>query len=363
MRYKIGDKVKFLNDIGGGVITGLKGSDMVLVLGDNGFEIPVMIFDLVLDNPNDVFFTKEETPSFADDEEIDIDKLRESVRKELAEDDFDVFAFKEQYQKENIEAVIKVPKKEGLYLAVSKVSAEKINIYFINDSSHYVLYHFATEINPNQVQLLEAGMCDKGEKELIGEFDREFFNENRSFFVQLLCFKDHKYNKKEPIVQTVTVKSIQVARGNGFSANEYLDSDTLLIKLDKDQSLEEALDKLSQNEIRKQAGEYKPKPIVIKKNTKNPDIEEIDLHIEEIIDNHEGLSNREILDIQMARFETTLTGAINGTTKRIVFIHGIGNGRLKMEVRNMLDKKYFLYKYQDASFEEYGYGATMVMLR
>jgi hypothetical protein len=48
--------------------------------------------------------------------------------------------------------------------------------------------------------------------------------------------------------------------------------------------------------------------------------------------------------------------------RKIVFIHGVGNGKLKLEIRRSLDRDYPQLKYQDASFQEYGYGATMVIL-
>ncbi|MFP4019887.1 MAG: Smr/MutS family protein [Bacteroidales bacterium] len=47
----------------------------------------------------------------------------------------------------------------------------------------------------------------------------------------------------------------------------------------------------------------------------------------------------------------------------MVFIHGVGNGRLRYELRKSLDKDYPDLDYQDASFQEYGYGATLVFLR
>ena len=102
----------------------------------------------------------------------------------------------------------------------------------------------------------------------------------------------------------------------------------------------------------------KPKP-----EKKNSDISEIDLHITEILDDHRGMSNGEILQVQLDRFTTTLEGALKTDQKRIVFIHGLGNGKLKFEVRKLLDTKYNHLKYQDASFKEYGYGATMVILK
>jgi dsDNA-specific endonuclease/ATPase MutS2 len=47
----------------------------------------------------------------------------------------------------------------------------------------------------------------------------------------------------------------------------------------------------------------------------------------------------------------------------VVFIHGVGNGTLKLEIRRELEKKDKILTFQDASFKEYGYGATMVNLK
>ena len=90
--------------------------------------------------------------------------------------------------------------------------------------------------------------------------------------------------------------------------------------------------------------------------------EEVDLHIENIVDDHKDLSVREILKIQMDRFEVSLEGAIRNRQKRIIYIHGTGAGKLKYQIRKTLDDKYQRLRYQDASFLEYGYGATLVLL-
>lgn len=37
---KIGDKVQFLSEIGGGIIAGFKGKDIALVEDEDGFQIP-----------------------------------------------------------------------------------------------------------------------------------------------------------------------------------------------------------------------------------------------------------------------------------------------------------------------------------
>ena len=89
---------------------------------------------------------------------------------------------------------------------------------------------------------------------------------------------------------------------------------------------------------------------------------EIDLHIETLIDDHRNMDNGQILEIQLSRFRTSLETALLHKGNRIVFIHGVGNGKLKFELRKILDTEYKKVRYQDASFKEYGYGATMVLI-
>jgi uncharacterized protein len=45
---KIGDKVRFLSEVGGGIVTGFKGKDFVLVEDADGFDIPMPIRECVV---------------------------------------------------------------------------------------------------------------------------------------------------------------------------------------------------------------------------------------------------------------------------------------------------------------------------
>ena len=65
----------------------------------------------------------------------------------------------------------------------------------------------------------------------------------------------------------------------------------------------------------------------------------------------------------MEKVESEMKLAIQNRAKRIVFIHGVGQGVLKQEVAKLLKLKFKKYYFHDASFKEYGYGATMVVLR
>lgn len=100
------------------------------------------------------------------------------------------------------------------------------------------------------------------------------------------------------------------------------------------------------------------------KTVKSQDlIPEIDLHIEQLVENHRGWTNHEILTFQIRTFRTFLEKSANQKAKRIVVIHGVGNGVLKQEIRSFLDGSK-RYKYCDADFSHYGFGgATQVDIR
>ena len=89
----------------------------------------------------------------------------------------------------------------------------------------------------------------------------------------------------------------------------------------------------------------------------------IDLHIEELIDSHKGLSNSQILNIQLTNFKRELNVAIRRKASKLIVIHGVGEGVLKAEIRKELYDHFPEYDYHDASYKEYGYGATEVVLR
>ena len=70
-----------------------------------------------------------------------------------------------------------------------------------------------------------------------------------------------------------------------------------------------------------------------------PEIIEVDLHINELLDNVSGLSNADILNYQMTRFREVLEENKDFKGQKIVFIHGVGNGTLKTELRKELYRK------------------------
>ena len=89
---------------------------------------------------------------------------------------------------------------------------------------------------------------------------------------------------------------------------------------------------------------------------------EIDLHIESLLESHAGMSNQAILNHQLKEFRAFFKRAKEHHIRKLIVIHGVGEGILKDEVRAFLGNKNGI-EYYDADFREYGKGATAIEIR
>ena len=88
----------------------------------------------------------------------------------------------------------------------------------------------------------------------------------------------------------------------------------------------------------------------------------VDLHASEILETTAGMSSADIHDYQRDYFHRTMQEHIRERGRKIVFIHGKGDGVLRASIERELRRKYPTCRFQDASFQEYGYGATQVTI-
>ena len=88
---------------------------------------------------------------------------------------------------------------------------------------------------------------------------------------------------------------------------------------------------------------------------------EVDLHINQLVNSSRGMSNHEMLSLQLDTARHKLDFAINKRIQKIVFIHGVGEGVLKMELEYLFGR-YDNVKYYDANYQKYGLGATEVYI-
>ncbi len=99
-----------------------------------------------------------------------------------------------------------------------------------------------------------------------------------------------------------------------------------------------------------------------KKSRKDEFVLEVDLHIEKLVPSKRGMSNYDILTLQMETAKRQLDFAIKNRMPKVVFIHGVGEGVLKAELDFMLGR-YDTISFQDANYQKYGLGATEVYIK
>ena len=88
---------------------------------------------------------------------------------------------------------------------------------------------------------------------------------------------------------------------------------------------------------------------------------EFDLHIEKLVPSLKGLSTMDILNYQVDAARGQLEFALRKKVRRVVFIHGVGQGVLKEELRTLF-RRYEGLRVSDADPRDYGMGATEVYI-
>ncbi|MCK5823148.1 MAG: DUF2027 domain-containing protein [Bacteroidales bacterium] len=353
MKINVGDKVKFLNDVGGGTVTKFIDKKNILVLNEYNFEVPVAISEVIISH-----------------EENSYTQVSETVEQEDSTPS-------EPLEKENIfypeTEVVDDNNDVKVYFAFVPTEADNIvnsdfDTYLINDSNYHIMYNYITN-KEGQHFGTDAGVLEANTKLSLDSFKREELNDLPEFIFQFIIYKKGSCDVYSPIQQSITVKPTKFYKENSFKENDFFEENSLIFNLLDKSPMQDELDKLSQKDFKniireKESGNKRPR-IATKRENKiaAAAITEVDLHINALIDNNKGMSNSEMLEIQLNEFEKKLDEAIKNKIKKIVFIHGVGNGVLKMKLRHELSTKHKKLKFQDASFKEYGYGATMVFIR
>jgi Smr domain-containing protein len=86
----------------------------------------------------------------------------------------------------------------------------------------------------------------------------------------------------------------------------------------------------------------------------------IDLHIEKLTDSWKHLSNFEILTIQLKTFEKFYDLAVAHYQPSLIVIHGVGIGKLRDEIHDILRTKKEVSSFINQYHPNYGYGATEI---
>ena len=377
---KIGDKVRFLSATGGGRISGFKGKNIVLVEDEDGFEIPTLISEVVVVDTDDYNISKVHTsavPNF---------KKPAPEKKETVEEDYDPA---------DREITFKMPVEErkggdalAAYLAfvpidIKSMSSTNFETYFVNDCNYFMRFNYLVA-EGNSWRLHYTAEAEPNTKLFVEEFSRDKLNEMERIAIQVLSYKKEKGFLFKPAVDVkLRIDPVKFYKLHTFQENDFFETPALLYTIvENDEPVKPLVMDAKKMKQQMYAGsnateqhnnrhdnsyvrrydnsQSKGKAPVRKQNG---DIVVVDLHASEVLDSTAGLSNSDILNYQLDVFHRTLEEYKNKKGQKIVFIHGKGDGVLRQAIIQQLKYKYKKYTFQDASFQEYGYGATQVTIR
>jgi len=343
MNINIGDKVRFLNDIGGGTVVKIISKSQVMVKDSNEFEYPF---------PTNELIVIEKAKPEPEKQENNIIKKEPDT----------------QIQKRGIE--IKSDNNSEILFAFVKKKNEAFDgfeCFLINDSNFYIFYHIVLR-GENGFEKMDAEILEPNTKICVGILSRSQINFSKEITIQMVLF-----NHPHQVLHTMVERKIKIVPINFFQdyrflENDFMDEKAYIFELLKEkQGLGESIKTQEdfESNIQNKNLLFEEEPEDDKPQRynprKKPAVIEVDLHINQLVESVIGLSNAEILQIQMKTFHEAMTDAITNKAGKVILIHGIGNGTLKAAIRESLDIQYKL-KYEDASFREYGFGATMVIL-
>lgn len=354
-KLSVGDKVRFLNTVGGGTVKGFLSKQLVTVEDEYGFDVPVLISECVV-----VEASGNEKMGQAPVDELSVAEIE--TANNTPEAKVTVTDIPEETREgEQITACLAF-----LPLEIKNLSTTGYECYFVNDSNYWLFFNYMSREN-NSWKSRYSGSVEPNTKIFLEEFGKEQLNELEKVAVQFIAFKHHKpFSFKNPCSVELRIDTVKFYKLHSFHENDYFEEDALLYYLIRDDQPEREL-LVSAGDIEKairekMVAERRPRRERITKKEKNAIIE-VDLHIEQLLDTTAGMDNANILEYQLQKFNEVMSENLRNKNQRIVFIHGKGDGVLKQSIMNELKQKYPKCYHQDASFQEYGYGATMVTIK
>jgi hypothetical protein len=328
MKLRIGDTVSFLNEVGQGIITRFKDKDTVFVEMPDGFEIPYLIKKLV------------------------------PIHTELILNP----------EVENLDLVVENVLSDSVYFVIEPdhdmpMLVTDYKFYLFNSSSYNIAFTYSVK-DDEHFQTLKHGELGAYQKIYLRQVKKNFLKEFVFHKIDCLFFKNMHYKIQSPISEILHINEKTLLQSNLLSHDEFNFSVYAFILKDDFTEIKKAEQNLNQEDITrlKSIKEFKQpqKKSVAKQRIKDL-TKEIDLHIEELMDSYSSLTNGEILAIQTERFEKELRYAINNGIKKLIVIHGVGNGKLKAEIADILNSIEDVSFY-DASYKNYGFGATEILI-
>lgn len=354
--FNIGDRVNFLSSVGGGKVTKIIDSRMVMVEIEDGFEVPCVISDLVLDYRAQPARQQQ---------------IVEAVQKELKEKEAVQQQQEEEARHGGLRRFAKEAEKEGVYLAFVPHEQQwlltgAMDVMLVNHTPYEMLYTFTIK-ETERFANVDYGQLDKYEKVVVETISREDLEYWCNGVVQALLTKESSEEMLLPLNAPFALRTNRFFKEGSYLMSGVLGEKAVMVCLSELVALKSG--NADMMKIMKEGvGSQAPKKDLVKqeapidKHRTAPGEATVDLHIGELVDNILGLSSHDMFNTQMDYFRKMLDSAIAADYSKVTFIHGVGNGVLKNAIIEEL-KKYKNTENRMASIAKFGVGAIEVIIK
>jgi hypothetical protein len=374
MKLNIGDKVKFLNTKGGGVVTRIITPTLVNVMIEEGFEIPTMTSELIKVDPKgkvESMFAGDFRSAVSSQQSEDrIQKTEVRSQKEEGGNTADREPEVQDRQTPFGNFSFRAKNTPGVYLAFVPHDQKwmvtgMVEIYLVNYTRMDALYAFFLE-GEKKLSGKDYDILFSGNKILIDTIDRDELLKWTKGIVQVIFFHEEPEKIFMPVSAEFDLSPRRFNDENNYKASQFMEERLLLVSLAQTAALgsivnmeesrmdEEAL-------IRQKAMEIKPASLIEKHQT-GPREAVVDLHIGELMEDFKDLTPHEILKVQMDYFTKCIESAADRSFRKVTFIHGVGNGTLKSAIMRRV-QEYEQMESHLASLAKFGVGAIDVNIK
>lgn len=370
---KIGDTVRYLNAVGGGVVTRIDGQ--IAYVDDGGFETPVLVSELVAIMPAGHVKDPGGPKLLFDQKAFDAARSDRKVAQPAAGN---------EKKPSQVPPAEETPYGDKMSLVLAfepsdtrNLSAASFNAVLVNDSNYCLEFVFASRGSDDRGwNKVYEGRVEPNELIDLVQLSHEDLPAFERMALQAVAFKQGKtFELKTPVNVIVRPDLTKFHKLHCFRAGKYFDTPVLEFPLMTDDVASCAVavnsavkpEKLLAEKFRvdqrkgKIRGSHNDKSPEKNPHKLLPPIE-IDLHISELTDSTAGMSASDMLSMQLDAVRSTMKAHNRRIGQKIIFIHGKGEGVLRNEVLKLLRKEYPKAELQDASFAEYGFGATLVTI-
>ncbi len=379
---RIGDKVRFLNQTGGGIVVGFGKKGWATVQDEDGFEFPIPEKECVVIEENVV--AKEDVKiQTKDGDKLNIAVVYTKNGKEYIctlanECNYTLFVTYTNCLKEEKSSAL--PNENFVTAFSGEVLPYERKVLFHFGHDH--INKYSKRIILRAIPFKPSNMKLKGEvvHKIKPIIELEYILDPTNLLKESM-FRPNDYIKEngyvisvinesarnQPIVAEIKGKDIRTALKEKFEGEKAVGNirqpaSNHQLPTSKNGAPDKAFVggkwiNLPGSGLQR---EWLQETALIKTNIQG--VMEVDLHASALLDTTIGMDNTAILKYQLEKFNEAMAAILHKKGGKIVFIHGKGDGVLRKAILAELKNKYSRCKWQDASFKEYGYGATMVTI-